>query len=271
MADRREDPASALDSEAPREPVRGSIKSADRTIQLLELLADSDHSLTFTEIHKLLGVPKSSLSGLLQTLRGRGWVETRDRGHTYGIGLRALRVGTEYLDRDPVVAASASVLTELRRSLDETIHLARLDGTSVLYLASRETQHHLRVGSRIGRRLPAHATSLGQALLAARPWEEVDRLLPAELVALSPQTITDREALRAALETTRSHGWAREVGQSTPGLTCFGMAIPRTDGPPTDALSVAIPDARVTPEHESVVVDALATAVLDIARAIRVH
>lgn len=269
MVDRVVAPTANGGSEKGQDAARGNIKSADRTIQLLELLADSERALTFTEIHKRLEVPKSSLSGLLQTLRGRGWVESRDRGHTYGIGLRALRVGTEYLDRDPVVAASGPVLTELRRELDETVHLARLDGASVLYLASRETQHHLRVGSRIGRRLPAHATSLGQALLSHRDWSEVDELLPDDLVALTPTTITDRGALRAALDEAGSRGWAREVGQSTPGLTCFGMAIPTLDGAPVDALSVAIPSARVTPEHESSVIDSLASAVMEIARAMR--
>lgn len=247
------------------------IKSADRTIQLLELLADSEHPLTFTEIQKKLDVPKSSLSGLLATLRSLGWIESRDRGHTYGVGLRALRVGTQYLDRDPVVALSGSVLTELRRELDETVHLARLDGTSILYLASRETQHHLRVGSRIGRRLPTHATALGQALLAERPWDEVDALLPDELIALTPDTITDRDALRERLEETRSRGWAIEVGQSTPGLCCVAVVIPRGDGAPVDALSCAIPTARVSPEKEREVADALAGGVIEIARALRVQ
>lgn len=248
----------------------GRIKSADRTILLLELLADSERSLTFTEIQKAMGVPKSSLSGLLQTLRSRGWIESRDRGHTYEIGLRALRVGTEYLDRDPVVAASASALTELSEAIDETVNLARLDGGSILHLASRETHHHLRVGSRIGGRLPAHATALGLALLAERPWEEIDDLLPDPLPALTPETVVDRQQLKATLEEARTRGWARERDQSTPGITCFGMAIPGSEGYPVDSISCEIPTARVTDELEKVVIEHLSHAVRTVARNLRV-
>lgn len=240
-----------------------AVKSADRTVDVLEVLADSDRKLTLAELQRTLGVPKSSLHGLLRTLVGRGWVETDERGSAYGIGLRALRTGAAFLDRDPVVRAAVSVLARLRRQLDETVHLARLDGGDVVYLASRESQHHLRVMSRIGRRLPAHATALGKALLAHREWEEVTRLLPETLVPLTDLTVTDRDQLHAEWERTRLRGWAYEDGQNTPGLVCFAVAVPGT--PVVDAISCSIPAHRVTDERPATVVAALLGAVEEIA------
>ncbi|RJQ68507.1 IclR family transcriptional regulator [Pseudonocardiaceae bacterium YIM PH 21723] len=240
-----------------------SVKSADRTIDVLETLADTDGRLTLSELQRRLDVPKSSLHGILRTLQARNWVETDERGTAYGIGLRALRAGASYLDRDSVVQAAGSVLARLRRQLDETVHLARLDGADVVYLASRESPHHLRVLSRIGRRLPAHATALGKALLAGMPWEQVDDLLPLKPAALTELTVTDRDGLRDEWERNRVQGWAGEDGQNTPGLVCFAVAIPAR--PALDAISCSIPKTRLTEEHRVEVVEALIAAAEEIA------
>jgi DNA-binding IclR family transcriptional regulator len=233
-----------------------AVKSAQRTVELLELLAEAPRRLTHAELARELGVPKSSLHQLLQTLLASGWVEADERGTAYGIGLRALRVGAAYLDRNPVVQAGGAMLAHLQRQLDETVHLARLDGPEVVYLASRESQHHLRVMSRIGRRLPAHATALGKALLATYLDDEVDLLLPTKLSALTSNTVTDREALYTELAETRLRGWSFERGQNTPGLGCFGVAVPGQH-PARYAVSCSVPFARLTEEHQHQIVMAL--------------
>jgi DNA-binding IclR family transcriptional regulator len=248
--------AAADDGGVPRRgEAAGGVKSAYRTVEVLELLADAPGRLTLAQLQRRLGVPKSSLHGLLQTLVMRGWVD--ERGGGYGVGLRALRVGAAYLDRDPMVRAGGPLLAALQRHLDETVHLARLDGADVVYLASRESQHHLRVVSRIGRRLPAHATALGRALLAARSPAEADALLPETLAALTPDTVTDRRALHAELAETRVRGWAYEAGQNTPGLCCFAVAIPSAH-PAVYALSCSIPLARLSDDRGPAIVSALA-------------
>jgi DNA-binding IclR family transcriptional regulator len=230
------------------------VKSADRTIDLLEALAETPDRLNLTQLQHRLGIPKSSLHGLLTTLVARGWVE--ESGGGYGIGLRALRTGAAYLDRDPLVRAAGPVLVALQRQLDETIHLAKLDGHNVVYLASRESQHHLRVTSRIGHRLPAHATALGIALLATRSHEDVDALLPDTLAPLTSYTVTDLARLHAELEEAGERGWAYESGQNTPGLCCFAVVIPNSH-PANYALSCSIPIARLTDEHQRAIVAAL--------------
>lgn len=254
-------------SEAGGGPRPDSVKSAARTIDILELLAGSERRLTLSELQRRLDVPKSSLHGLLRTLVARGWVETDQRGTGYSVGLSALRAGATFLDRDPVVQVASAVLARLRRQLDETVHLARLDGPDMVYLASRESQHHLRVTSRIGRRLPAHATSLGKAVLSTIDEVEVAAILPAKLIALTPDTITDHDELRAELAAARVRGWAFEQGQNTPGLTCYATAIPNV--PTIDAISCSIPRSRITDDHEREVVEALMAAADEIAQLCR--
>jgi DNA-binding IclR family transcriptional regulator len=233
------------------------VKSADRTVELLELLARTNEPLTLSELQRELSYPKSSLFVLLRTLVARGWVETDRRGTGYSIGVRALLVGTSYLDRDPVIRAATRVLEDLRSEVNETVHLARLDGADMVYLASRESAHQLRLTSRVGRRLPAHATSLGKALLAERTDDQVDSLLPAVLVPLTPLTLTNRKSLFEDLAVTRERGYAMERGENTPGLGCFAVAL-ESRRPAVDAISCSVPMVRLDDaNHAAQVIDAV--------------
>lgn len=240
-------------------PQLAMVKSADRTIDILELLASRSGKLTLAEIQRELGVPKSSLHGLLQTLVARGWLETDQRATSFRIGIRALRVGAAYLDRDPIIEAAGPLLTTLRNELNETIHLARLDGSDVVYLVSRESVHHLRNSSRIGRRLPAHATALGKVLLAARTNDEVEALLPERLQSLTQNTTTDRQELFAELDEVRAQGWSFEEGQNTPGLGCFAVSIPGRREP-VDSISCSVPLIRLGDEHTKEIISSLTHA-----------
>ncbi len=235
------------------------VKSAVRTVELLEFFAGRPGMHSLAAVQEAVGYPKSSLYMLLRTLVDLGWVETDATGTRYGIGVRALLVGTSYIDGDEVVAAARPSLDRLSDDTTETIHLARLDGANgmnVVYLATRQSQHYLRPFTRVGRRLPAHSTSLGKALLATYPDEQVRKMLPETLTALTEHTITDREKLIEELHQVRDQGFAVDREENTVGLRCFGIAIPyRT--PARDAISCSVPVARLTPAHEQTVKDAL--------------
>ncbi|MGY1434881.1 IclR family transcriptional regulator [Streptomyces reniochalinae] len=232
------------------------VKSAVRTVQLLEFFAGRPGMHTLAGVQEALGYPKSSLYMLLRTLVDLGWVEADATGTRYGIGVRALLVGTSYLDGDEVVAAAKPTLDRLAAQTTETIHLARLDGTDVVYLATRASQHHLRPFSRAGRRLPAHSTSLGKALLATHTDAEVRTLLPARLARVTDNTLTDPEELLEELRLVREQGYAIDREENTLGLRCFGIAVPYRS-PARDAISCSVPVARLTPAHEQAVKSAL--------------
>ncbi|MFF3015047.1 IclR family transcriptional regulator [Streptomyces sp. NPDC057939] len=232
------------------------VKSAVRTVLLLEHFAARPGLHSLADIQSDLSLPKSSLYMLLRTLVSLGWVETDATGTRYGIGVRALLVGSSYIDGDEVVAAARPTLDRLSDDTTETIHLARMDGTSVVYLATRQSQHYLRPFTRVGRRLPVHSTALGKALLATHTDEEVRRLLPRRLEAVTQHTITDREQLVEELALVREQGYAVDREENTLGLRCFGVAVPyRT--PARDAVSCSVPVARLTAGHEQVIKAAL--------------
>jgi DNA-binding IclR family transcriptional regulator len=174
----------------------------------------------------------------------------------YALGVRALLVGTSYIDRDARATLARPFLDRLSEILDETMHFARLDGWDVVYLLTMESSRHRRSFSRVGRRLPAHATALGKALLAGQRADEIDRVMPSSLEALTASTISTRKALHADLALTRERGYALDHEENTPGVCCIAMAF-QYDAPPIDAFSCSIPAQRFTPDLERKVVDAM--------------
>ncbi len=249
-------------------PIR-KVKSAVRTVELLEYLAARhDEPARLREISDALEMPRSSAHALLRTLVSQGWVRSDPTGTLYGIGIRALLVGTSYLDSDPYLPLIVPFLEDLRAALDETFHLGRLDGTDIVYLATRESQQYTRTASRVGRRLPAYATALGKSLLAERFGVDRDRHVPSALTPLTARTITDRAALDRELDEVRLRGYACDDGENTVGLRCFAVPL-HYCRPAQDAISASVPIDRLDPQREREIVDALRTMGDKVSRVVR--
>ena len=255
-------PASATANDA------SPVKSAQRTVKILETLAASPTRLTLSELQERMGYPRSSLHALVRTLRELKWVEADETGSAFGVGPHALLSGTAYLDRDPALRFAYETLEDLRSEVGYTIHYARRDDAHVLYLASRESRDSVRLVSRVGRRLPANVTGLGQALLADLTEAEVDALLPADLEGLTAKSITDRSTLHAELDAVRKRGWALEREQNTEGVACVAVAVGYRI-PATDAISCSMPVHLATGEHVEQVADAVTRHTEALARTLR--
>lgn len=240
-------------------PAPRRVKSSDRTIDILEFLARSETPLTLTQIGAALGVPKSSLYQVLKTLETRGWIETDPlTSKHYRIGIRALLTGFRYVDIDPLVRRLDPVLTAITAELDETSHLGRQDGADIVYLDKRESSRRMRMLSAVGRRLPAHVTAMGKVILANRPWDEVEALLPRELVRMGPNTITSRHALRDELQRIRERGYAVDDEESAEMMRAVAVLVPTQPGLVANtAVSVSASSLRLLPEDTGRVADVI--------------
>jgi DNA-binding IclR family transcriptional regulator len=242
-----------MDQDAAFRPV----KSAERTLDVLEAIAAAP--VTLPELSRRLGIPRSSLHGLVRTLTDRGWADTVDGGAKVRLGLRALQVGTRFVAEDELVAKVAPSLDRLAAITGETVQQARLDGDQVVYLAKRDSSHPVRIISSIGTRLPAHATALGKALLAVRDDDTVRGLLSPVLAALTPRTLVDATAVLADLAEVRDRGYAVDDGETAEGLRCLAVVVPDRRGGPgsTDAISLSVPAFRLDDAREERLVTAL--------------
>lgn len=245
------------------------VKSAERALAILEVLGAARGPVTVTELHKQTGYPRSSLHQLVHTMIAMNWIESTMDGALLGVGSRALLVGTAYLDRDPALGLATRTLELIRETTGYTTHYARLVGPSVIYLATREAHAPHHVTSRVGRELPAHATSLGKALLAELTTAEVSYELPAEpLPQLTPHTVSTHAALFAEMERTRERGYSVEREENTIGLGCIGVAVPYRI-PATDAISCSIPIARFCPQEVARVAGVISAEVQQLAARLR--
>jgi DNA-binding IclR family transcriptional regulator len=245
--------------------VRG-VKSAARTVELLELLASrQNRPARLRELSDALKAPRSSVYALIRTLVERGWVRTDSTGTLYSIGIRALLAGTTYLDTDPYLRIAQPHINDLSAKLDETIHFGRLERVDIVYLATKESSRYLRPFSRVGRRLPAYSTAMGKSLLAERLDSSVDAHIPGELTPLTANTVTDRDVLIDDLEHTRQRGYAIDDQENYAGVTCFGFAL-RYTSPPTDAISCSVPIASLTEDRKHEIIEEMQRARLAIER-----
>ncbi|MFD0560144.1 IclR family transcriptional regulator [Stackebrandtia endophytica] len=263
--------AARRSSTPPRsEPEGQPVKSAERTVRILETLAASPGRLTLSQLQEATGYPRSSLHALVRTLRDLNWIEADDSGSAFGVGAHALLSGTAYLDRDPALPYAYETLEDLRAELGYTIHYARREASHVFYLASRESRDSVRIVSRVGRRLPAHLTGLGQALLSQLTEAEVSEVLPTELEGFTPATITDHDQLRTVLDEVRSRGWSLEREQGTSGVACVAVAVEYRI-PATDAISCSMPIQLATEVEVQRVADALMSHTHRLAATLRRH
>lgn len=231
------------------------VKSADRTLEVLEYLA-AKGSVGLVEMSKMLGIPKSSLHSILRTLEHRGWAESDASRSTYRLGMNSLLTGASYVDQDLVVARTSDALDLIASTIGETVHLGRLEGNDVVYMAKRESRHPLRMFSAIGRRLPAHATGLGKALLAELDDDRILASMVNPLVSITEHTIVSKEELVKRLDVVRTAGYAIDDEEACIGMRCFAVALPFAS-PSKDAISCSVPFARLDDAREAEIIELL--------------
>lgn len=244
-----------------------SVKSAERVLDILEEAIAVEGGFTFMELTRTRSIPKSSLHALLEVLVRRQYLEVDGETRRYTLGIRALEAGHAYLRSHGVIEVSRQEMATLVAEVNETAQLSRLAGCENVYLARVDSSHALRLASETGRRLHAHSTGLGKALLAQLPVEEVRaRFGDGPLPTYTPTTLPSVEALLAELERTRTRGFAIDNQEYSPGVFCLAVPIFGAKDRAELSLSVSVPVMRASRESLSRILAGLARTSLAISR-----
>jgi DNA-binding IclR family transcriptional regulator len=226
--------------------VSQSVKSADRLLDVLELLTVDSDGLPFTEIAARLRWPKSSAHALLLTMERRGYLARDPETRAYRLGIRAWEAGQAYRFDDDLTLHALAPMRRIVDEVDETVQLAVRSGTDNVYLAKVDSQQAMQLVSRVGSRIPAHATGLGKVLLSALSGEALDELYRGvALKPFTPNTITDLGRLKKALAEVRDRGYAVDEEEFAVGLRCIAVAINGSQQRVVAAISCSIPSARL--------------------------
>ncbi|MHA6732043.1 IclR family transcriptional regulator [Devosia sp. A369] len=224
------------------------VKSADRLMALFEYIAQSGPS-SFISIAKDLGLPNSSAHQLVQTAVARRFVDYAESSKLYRLGPRLWEVAQAYKPELGLVELAQPIMDALTGSTRETVQLAQLDGLQNIYLAISESPQPMKLVSRVGSGLPAHATGVGKVLLAFLPPDELERRLEtATFERFTASTITDPVVLKSEIEMIRARGYAQDIEEYVIGCRCIAMPIRGAGGNVEAALSISIPTPRYNPD-----------------------
>ena len=200
-----------------------SVPAIHRTLDIIELLTQQ-RTLTVSEVGRQFGIPKSSAYAILQTLKSRGYVE-KDALDRYSLSFRLFTLGATLVDSLDIRHEVHALLEELTDKARMTGHVAIREHNCAIYIDKVEILEALRLTTWIGKQMPLHSTSMGKALLAFLPEEEINRVLAEyPLTSFTPKTITDATALKEDLAKTRVQGYATCNEENEIGVR--GVAAP---------------------------------------------
>lgn len=199
---------------------------------------DMQHAeLRVSEIARRSGLPKSTTSRLVRDLVDYGFLE-RD-GASLHFGTRLFECGELASRHRNLRAIALPYMADLREATRQTVHLAVLDGVEVVYVEILNSKNAPRMPSRVGGRLPAHASAVGKALLASSEQSAVEAVCAGPLVPVGPRTIAAPGLLRRELARVRDIGLAYESEESGPGVGCVASPIVGAGGRAAAAISVS--------------------------------
>lgn len=222
------------------------IKSVDKALRLLEVMSHYQEGISMTELSQRVGINKSTVHHLLATLMRHGYVQQDEFTSHYKLGYSLLDLGMQLLSSLDLRGEAYPVLKNLARQSNEVVHLAVLEQNEIVYIEKVEGENPVRMYSRIGKRVPAHATGLGKAILAFLPEEEVGQILDRYgLPMVTPQTITDRTKFLSVLTQVRKLGYAIDQEENELDICCIAAPVWNHRHQVVASCSISAPCAQV--------------------------
>ncbi|MBL3687509.1 IclR family transcriptional regulator [Leucobacter zeae] len=228
------------------------VKSAERTLDVLTVLAQRSAPMTTSEISNALAMPKSTTHHLLNVMQDRFFVHYSREQRVWSLGTAVLEIASAYLRHSPLAQEGHRFLRRLTDRTGATSHTALLQGTDAVYVDKREPQSNgVRLVTEIGSRLPAHTTAVGLAMLGG-----LDDTRIAEIYAgydwpsrtgTGPSDLTE---LLDALGAVRSSGLAVEVGGTTAGISCIACPVRSSGGRTIGAIGVSFMTAAISDSEQ---------------------
>lgn len=209
-----------------------------RTLAVLAAFDEQHRRLTLSELSARAQLPVPTALRIARQLVEGGALERRGEGR-YVVGRRLWDIGLLAPVQTDVRELAAPFLHDLQAATRATVHLAERDGDQALYLDRLSGRASVPVVSRVGSRLPLHATGVGKVLLAHAPPEVQARVL-SRLTRVTRYTITSPAVLSAQLERIRRDGYATTGEEMTLGACSVAVPIAGPDGGVVAALGLVV-------------------------------
>jgi DNA-binding IclR family transcriptional regulator len=225
--------------------------AVDKAMALLNAFGgDAVVGVGVSELARRAGLSKSTAFRLLSMLQANGAVERAGNAYRLGRMIQDLGAGQESEWHRRIRDALTPYLADLYEFTKQTVHLAVLQGTEVIYLNKLYGHLQVRSPSRIGGRAPAYCTAVGKVLLAY-DHAAAEETIRGQLRQWTPSTITDPDMLRTELAAIRRTNLAFDREELLGGLNCVAAPVLGPGARPVAALSVSGPSGHFAPEAQA--------------------
>ena len=222
------------------------IQSLDRGLFLLDTIAESHEDMSLKELKDRLDIDKSSIFRLLATLVNKGYVEQDSLTRRYKLGLKILALSNSLYSRLRMSEQTRPYLKELASETGETSHLALCSNYESVLIDQEIGSELVSVNTQLGRREPLHATALGKVLLASFSKEEFETFISSNGIATyTPNTKTDKAALKKEIEKVRKAGFAIDDEEYKNGIRCIASPVHDSKGLTIAAIGISGPKERI--------------------------
>jgi DNA-binding IclR family transcriptional regulator len=230
------------------------VPALERGLLMLQAFSRDEPVESLGELARELDMPRATVFRLADTLEHLGFlVRDPDTGE-YRIGAAALQLGWNYLSSSELPDIAHPYLAQLRHRVKASVHMAVRDGREIVYISRLPVNAALTSNIRVGSRLPAHATSMGRALLQDLDAEELSELYRglSELAPFSPETPTTVEQLLELVEQDSANGGlVISRGFYEKGVISIAAPIRDGAGRVVAAINITAPAGQYTDEQLS--------------------
>jgi len=249
------------------------IKSLQKGLSILEAFARSSKPMTLQEISALTNIGPTTMFRFLYTLEKAGFIEKDSTHKTYQLTPKVLSLGYAVFHSSNLWQIAHPYLVKASKKLNETMNMAILDGTDILYLDRVKTRKILQINLEIGSKLPAYCTSMGRVLLSGLSQEEArEILLASKREKFTANTMTDIEAIEKVLEGVRREGYAINDGELAPELKSMAAPVRNESGRIVAAVNIAVHASQYdVPKMKKILLPVLRETTQTISTVLRYH
>jgi DNA-binding IclR family transcriptional regulator len=240
------------------------INSILRASNVLRCFLGEKTHFKISELARKLSLDRSTTYRILLSLEKCGLVEKDQKTGEYSLGLSTFEIGNTYWSQMDFIKIAKPLMTELALTVQETVHLAVLSDTEIVYVDKVDSPRPLGVMSKIGQRGPVYCTALGKVLMAFQPEDEQSRIIhKIRLTPLTTRTITSKQRLMEELRVIRKQGYSLDRREIEEDVECIGAPIRNHLGNVIAALSISGPQRKIgTPKEKQFIRDVVKAAAL---------
>lgn len=221
------------------------IQSLDRGLAILEAVAVSPVPVPLKQLTDLIGIDRSSVCRLANTLRRRRFLANPIGSKDYILGPTAWRLSRK--GRTPLGTFFHEHLRELTSKIGETSHIAVREGAQALFVDHHTPSGHVvTVIGQTGEFVPLHCTAHGKALLSDMDLDALNTLLGSgPFHAFTRNTIVSLPKLAKVCATVRSSGYALDDREHLDDVRCIAAPIRDAQGEIVASVGISAPLTRL--------------------------